>query len=106
MEIAGKKLFVKALMEEGVDTIFGYPGGTVTDLFDELYKTDGINLKEFTKNRNTTKEVLKANNLPVTDYGDFMDYDYKIDKEEKEKIIENQTAASIPKGVEILSKEI
>ena len=38
MDIAGKKLFVKALMEEGVDTIFGYPGGTVTDLFDELYK--------------------------------------------------------------------
>ena len=31
-------------MEEGVDTIFGYPGGTVTDLFDELYKTDGIDL--------------------------------------------------------------
>ena len=28
-----------------------------------------------------TKEVLKANNLPVTDYVDFMDYDYKIDKE-------------------------
>ncbi len=44
MDITGRKLFVKALMEEGVDTIFGYPGGTVTDLFDELYKTDGINL--------------------------------------------------------------
>ena len=44
MDIAGKKLFVKALQEEGVDTIFGYPGGTVTDLFDELYKTEDINL--------------------------------------------------------------
>ena len=44
MDIAGRKLFVKALLEEGVDTIFGYPGGTVTDLFDELYKTDEINL--------------------------------------------------------------
>ena len=42
MDITGRKLFVKALLEEGVDTIFGYPGGTVTDLFDELYKTDGI----------------------------------------------------------------
>ena len=30
--------------EEGVDTIFAYPGGTVTDLFDELYKTNSINL--------------------------------------------------------------
>ena len=35
MDITGRKLFVKALQEEGVDTIFGYPGGTVTDLFDE-----------------------------------------------------------------------
>ncbi len=42
MDITGRKLFVKALIEEGVDTIFGYPGGTVTDLFDELYKQDSI----------------------------------------------------------------
>ena len=42
MEITGRKLFVKALQEEGVDTIFGYPGGTVTDLFDELHKQDHI----------------------------------------------------------------
>lgn len=42
MDITGRKLFVKALQAEGVDTIFGYPGGTVTDLFDELYKQDGI----------------------------------------------------------------
>lgn len=42
MDITGRKLFVKALQEEGVDTLFGYPGGTVTDLFDELYKQDGI----------------------------------------------------------------
>lgn len=44
MDITGRKLFVKALQEEGVDTIFGYPGGTVTDLFDELYKQDVIDV--------------------------------------------------------------
>lgn len=44
MDITGRKLFVKALMEEGVDTIFGYPGGTVTDLFDELYKQGTIDV--------------------------------------------------------------
>jgi acetolactate synthase-1/2/3 large subunit len=44
MDITGRKLFVKALQEEGVDTIFGYPGGTVTDLFDELYRTENIDL--------------------------------------------------------------
>ncbi len=31
---------MKALQEEGVDTIFGYPGGAVVDLYDELVKTD------------------------------------------------------------------
>ena len=44
MDITGRKLFVKAFQEEGVDTIFGYPGGTVTDLFDELYKQDEIEI--------------------------------------------------------------
>ena len=32
-QISGNKLLVKALKEEGVDTLFGYPGGTVTDLY-------------------------------------------------------------------------
>ncbi|MCR5273149.1 MAG: biosynthetic-type acetolactate synthase large subunit [Lachnospiraceae bacterium] len=44
MDISGRKLFVKALMEEKVDTLFAYPGGTVTDLFDELYKQDKIHV--------------------------------------------------------------
>ncbi len=44
MDITGRKLFVKALEEEGVDTIFAYPGGTVTDLFDELYKNESIHM--------------------------------------------------------------
>ncbi|MCR4693785.1 MAG: biosynthetic-type acetolactate synthase large subunit [Pseudobutyrivibrio sp.] len=44
MDITGRKLFVKALKEEGVDTIFLYPGGMITDITDELYKAEGINL--------------------------------------------------------------
>ncbi len=44
MDIAGRKLFVKALLEEGVDTVFGYPGGMVTDLMDELYRHGEISL--------------------------------------------------------------
>lgn len=42
MDITGRKLFVKALLEEGVDTVFAYPGGMVTDILDEFYKTDSI----------------------------------------------------------------
>ncbi|MCI8634412.1 MAG: biosynthetic-type acetolactate synthase large subunit [Eubacterium sp.] len=44
MDITGRKLFVRALQEEGVDTIFGYPGGMVTDVMDELYKQEDIRL--------------------------------------------------------------
>ncbi len=32
------------MREEGVDTIFGYPGGMVTDIFDELYKQEDIRI--------------------------------------------------------------
>lgn len=42
--IKGTELFVKALKEEGVDTLFAYPGGFVMDLFDQLYEEDDIEL--------------------------------------------------------------
>ncbi len=44
MKVAGTSLFVKALKEEGVTTLFGYPGGYAIDLFDELYKQNDIEL--------------------------------------------------------------
>ncbi len=36
-QITGAALFVKALKEEKVDTLFAYPGGQAIDLFDALY---------------------------------------------------------------------
>ncbi len=44
MDMTGRKLFVKALLEEHVDTVFAYPGGMVTDILDELYKHEEIEL--------------------------------------------------------------
>ncbi|MBU3878045.1 biosynthetic-type acetolactate synthase large subunit [Faecalicatena sp. AGMB00832] len=41
-QISGNKLLVKALKEEGVDTLFGYPGACTIDISDELYKQDDI----------------------------------------------------------------
>lgn len=41
-QITGAQLFVKALIEEGVDLLFGYPGGQAIDLFDALYDQDKI----------------------------------------------------------------
>ena len=44
MHIKGTELFVKSLKEEGVDTLFGYPGGKAIHIFDALYDEDSINI--------------------------------------------------------------
>ncbi|MBW2568541.1 MAG: biosynthetic-type acetolactate synthase large subunit [Deltaproteobacteria bacterium] len=40
MKLTGAQILMKMLKEEGVDTIFGFPGGVVIDIYDELAKTD------------------------------------------------------------------
>lgn len=42
MEITGSELFVKALIAEQVNILFGYPGGQAIDLFDALYDQEDI----------------------------------------------------------------
>ncbi len=41
-KISGNKLLVKALKEEGVEVIFGYPGAAIIDIGDELFKQDEV----------------------------------------------------------------
>lgn len=43
-QISGNKLLVKALKEEGVEVLFGYPGACTIDISDELYKQSGIDI--------------------------------------------------------------
>ena len=38
MQLTGSKIVLECLKEQGVDTIFGYPGGTILNIYDELYK--------------------------------------------------------------------
>jgi acetolactate synthase-1/2/3 large subunit len=38
--LTGAQILMEVLKEEGVDTIFGFPGGAVIDIYDELAKTD------------------------------------------------------------------
>lgn len=38
MELTGAQLIIRKLTEHKVNTVFGYPGGTALDLFDDLYK--------------------------------------------------------------------
>lgn len=42
-EITGSKALLNMIVKEGVKTIFGYPGGAVLGLYDELYSRDDIN---------------------------------------------------------------
>ena len=38
--ISGSEAVIKSLLEEGVDTIFGYPGGAIMPIYDALYDYD------------------------------------------------------------------
>jgi len=38
MQYTGAQILIESLIEQGVDTIFGYPGGSVTFIYDEIYK--------------------------------------------------------------------
>lgn len=38
MQLSGAEILIECLKEQGVDTVFGYPGGTILNVYDELYK--------------------------------------------------------------------
>ncbi|MCD7737440.1 MAG: biosynthetic-type acetolactate synthase large subunit, partial [Lachnospiraceae bacterium] len=38
MQLNGSQIIVQCLKEQGVDTVFGYPGGAILNVYDELYK--------------------------------------------------------------------
>ena len=38
MQYTGAEIVIKCLLEQGVDTVFGYPGGTILNVYDALYK--------------------------------------------------------------------
>ena len=38
MKLTGSQILIECLKEQGVDTVFGYPGGAILNIYDELYK--------------------------------------------------------------------
>ena len=38
MQLTGSQILIECLKEQGVDTVFGYPGGAILNVYDELYK--------------------------------------------------------------------
>ena len=37
MKMTGAQILVETLIEQGVDTVFGFPGGMVVDIYDKLF---------------------------------------------------------------------
>ncbi len=42
MQISGAQMVIEALIAEDVDTVFGYPGGAIMNVYDEIYKQDNF----------------------------------------------------------------
>jgi len=42
MQITGAQMVIEAFIAEGVETVFGYPGGAIMNVYDEIYKQDGF----------------------------------------------------------------
>lgn len=42
MQLTGSEIVIECLKEQGVDTVFGYPGGTILNIYDALYKHNEI----------------------------------------------------------------
>jgi len=40
MQMSGAQMVIEAFIAEGVDTVFGYPGGAIMNVYDEIYKQD------------------------------------------------------------------
>ena len=42
MEMTGAKMVIEALIKEGTDVVFGYPGGAIMNVYDEIYKQNSF----------------------------------------------------------------
>ena len=42
MQISGAQMVIESLIAEDVSVVFGYPGGAIMNVYDEIYKQDGF----------------------------------------------------------------
>ena len=57
MQMSGAQMVCEAIIAEGVKTVFGYPGGAIMHVYDEIYKQDGF---EHVLNRHEQASVHAA----------------------------------------------
>ena len=65
MKLSGAEIFIECLKAEKVDTIFGYPGGAVLFLYDELYKAE---------NRGDIRHILARHEQGARSHACLLDY--------------------------------
>ena len=70
MQYTGAKILMECLVEQGVDTIFGYPGGTILNVYDELYNYEGEDEIEFVDDED------------IEDVDDLDDFEYEMEDED------------------------
>ena len=63
MKLNGSQILIESLLEQGVDTIFGYPGGAVLNIYDALYEyrdklTHVLTAHERSEERRVGKECM------------------------------------------------
>ena len=60
-ELSGSQIVIECLKEQGVDTVFGYPGGTILNIYDELYRhADEINHVLTSHEQGMRQTVMRA----------------------------------------------
>ena len=51
MQLTGAEIVIRCLHEEGVEYVFGYPGGAVLNIYDEIFKPTSSSTSLFVTNR-------------------------------------------------------
>ena len=65
MQLTGAEIVIECLKEQGVDTVFGYPGGTILNIYDALYKHSDEIHHILTAKMYLTKTIFRTKKLKV-----------------------------------------
>ena len=68
MMLNGSQILIQSLIDQGVDTIFGYPGGSVLNIYDALYdkKEEIVAQANYIPNMNNTNVTnIQQNVVPM-----------------------------------------
>ena len=60
MQLTGAEIVIECLKEQGVDTVFGYPGGAILNVYDALYKHSDEITHILTRKGRGTNEIIKT----------------------------------------------